>query len=619
MAASSINAFLVILDDPENGSGTKRRADPGIPNESILQDFRVLSKNTNGNQDIQGLLYVPEYPGSSPCTEETSQYIPQNVTRRNNLPTGENVIALAPWTSPECVLSLFEVVGNNVEAFIFYLPNVQEGIPPAVNDPVWGLGDGGSWKSSNKFPVYALPGPTGSSIMTQLGQYSGSNADAPNGSQLELEYTKGTLARMYAIVELSDPTSLPSLWAFLLIVLGIVLFLIGATSGFMHFFQRRRRNTLRRRIVDGEVDLERLGIKRLTVPQEAISMLPTFVYNPSEKELLDMPRDHITALSDLPVKQSDADTTPLPQVAASPAPIDAAAQHPPIPPTPRPTSSPTQPNQPPSYAQPTCPICLDDFIPHETTVRSLPCHHIYHPECIDPFLLQNSSLCPVCKSKVLPKGYCPETITNAMVRRERQQRRNRDRVRRVRGEEAAAQMPVASNAQPRPSRLMAVQGRMASFHRQFGRGSRLASTAGVTSQMPGNPAAVEMRSMNGEAVLSTSLLPSTTSTSPSPNPTVPPTTLSPPTTDTQQEQATPGPDATPTVTANHRSEQARRRASLFLREQQPAATAEEQEQERWAGLPKCEIYLSLPYPKRLRTLTNTFVGRKAFKSVFPGV
>ncbi|KAL8814751.1 MAG: hypothetical protein Q9223_006050 [Gallowayella weberi] len=581
MAASSIDTFVVVLEDPKDSSGTKHTT-----NENIVHAFRVLSTNTNGNQDIQGLLYVPDYPESSPCTDQTSQYIPENVTRRNILPSAESTIALAPWTSPECVLSLLDVVGNTVEAFIFYLPNSQDEPPPALNDRVWGLEDGGSWKSSHKFPVYAVPGPTGSSIMTQLGQYSGSISDAPNGSQLAQMHPQGSLARMYAIVELSDPTSLPSLWAFLLIVLGIVLFLIGATSGIMHFFQRRRRNTLRRRIVNGEVDLEKLGIKRLTVPQEAISMLPTFVYSPSEKELLDMPRDHITALSDFPATKSDAD---------SPAPIYAAAQHPPIPPTTRPTPSPSQPTQPPSYAQPTCPICLDDFIPHETTVRSLPCQHIYHPECIDPFLLQNSSLCPVCKSKVLPKGYCPETITNAMVRRERQQRRNRDRVRRIRGEEAAAQIPVASNAQPRPSRLMAVQGRMASFHRQFGRSSRLASRAGLSPQVPGNSAAVEMRSMNGEAVLSTS--PPVTSTSPPPTPGVPPSTLSPLSANTQPEQATPRQNTMPTVTANHRSEQARRRASLFLREQQPTATAEEQEQERWARLPKCRIYPFPPFPK----------------------
>jgi hypothetical protein len=56
-------------------------------------------------------------------------------------------------------------------------------------------------------------------------------------------------------------------------------------------------------------------------------------------------------------------------------------------------------------------------------VRALPCRHIYHPECIDSFLLQNSSLCPVCKTTALPRSFCPDVITDTMVRQERVARR----------------------------------------------------------------------------------------------------------------------------------------------------------------------------------------------------
>ncbi|KAL8757834.1 MAG: hypothetical protein Q9199_001905 [Rusavskia elegans] len=573
------------------------RTDISLAYINDIQDgIRALSTNTNGSQDIEGFLYVPEYPRGSSCIDQTSQYIPQNTTRVGDIPSVDGaLIALAPWTNPECVLSLFDVV-RGINAFIFYLPNSQPGAPPAVNDPVWGLGDGGRWKARNKFPVYAIPGPTGTSIMTQLGLYSGSISDAPNGSQLIQKYPYGTGARLYAAVGLANVTSLPSLWAFLLIVLGIVLFMIGFTSGVMHLDQRRRRNTLRRRIVDGEVDLERLGIKRLTVPQEAINMLPTFVYHPSEEELLDISKGHITALSDFPVEESD--TTANASSPAEPAPDAESnpAKHPALSPAALPIRSSPEPNQQPSYAQPTCPICLDDFTPQETTVRSLPCHHIYHPECIDPFLLRNSSLCPVCKSKVLPKGYCPELITNAMVRRERQQRRNRDRVRRIRGEEAAAQMPVASNVEPRASRFSAVPGRMANFHRQFGRSSRSASMAGM-SQPPTGPAAVELRSMNDDSVPSTASTPIASTSPPPSDPSAPATapTPSPPPPEPQPEQTRTRSTSTPTVTPNNRSERARRRASMFLREQQP--TVEEQEQERWARLPR---------------------WRKAIKSLFPG-
>ncbi|KAL9586374.1 MAG: hypothetical protein Q9212_000946 [Teloschistes hypoglaucus] len=633
MAASSIDAFVVIYNDPETISNLrhKDRANISFTYENLIQDnIRVLSPNANANSDIEGFLFVPEYPEGSPCINQTAQYIPQNATRIRDLPDVESMfMAIAPWipqaTCPDCVLSLLEAVRNSVKGFIFYLPESPAGAPPPISDPVWGLDDGGSWKSKYKFPVYAIQGPDGRSLMDQLGQYSGAVTHVPNSTAIINQYHPGHNAKMYAIVNLNNATSLPSLWAFLLIVLGIVLFMIGFTSGVMHLHQRRRRIALRQRIINGEVDLEKLGIKRLTVPQEAINMLPTFVCKPSEKDLLDRPRDHVTALSDFPIKESDTETTDSDKVAPPPPSTTLASPHPeeapkppPLPQPPTTTAPSTRQGQP-SYAQPTCPICLDDFIPFQTTVRSLPCHHIYHPECIDPFLLSNSSLCPVCKSKVLPKGYCPATITNAMVRRERQQRRNRDRIRRIRGEEAAAAMQVASLVEPNEGSWergrLAVQGRMASFHRQFGRGAREERSSAAAASP-----AVEMRDMNGNATASpppsayapapipaapaaATLTPTTFPNLPAPEvsqassllPAAPTLTL-PPSSATEQAQPPPPPAGTAATT--ERSERARRRISLFMhQEEQRHPTAEEEEQERLAGLP---------------------TWRKAIKSFFPG-
>ncbi|CAG8573564.1 2724_t:CDS:2 [Funneliformis caledonium] len=45
----------------------------------------------------------------------------------------------------------------------------------------------------------------------------------------------------------------------------------------------------------------------------------------------------------------------------------------------------------------TCPICLDDF-ESGVELRVLPCHHQYHKICIDPWLLDISPLCPMCKT-----------------------------------------------------------------------------------------------------------------------------------------------------------------------------------------------------------------------------
>ncbi|APA05770.1 hypothetical protein sscle_01g005400 [Sclerotinia sclerotiorum 1980 UF-70] len=53
-----------------------------------------------------------------------------------------------------------------------------------------------------------------------------------------------------------------------------------------------------------------------------------------------------------------------------------------------------------------CSICTEDFATGED-VRVLPCHHKYHPACIDPWLLNVSGTCPLCRHDLRP------TVTHA--------------------------------------------------------------------------------------------------------------------------------------------------------------------------------------------------------------
>ncbi|KAH8786668.1 hypothetical protein BGZ57DRAFT_851658 [Hyaloscypha finlandica] len=48
-----------------------------------------------------------------------------------------------------------------------------------------------------------------------------------------------------------------------------------------------------------------------------------------------------------------------------------------------------------------CSICTEDFKTGED-VRVLPCHHKYHPACIDPWLLNVSGTCPLCRHDLRP-------------------------------------------------------------------------------------------------------------------------------------------------------------------------------------------------------------------------
>lgn len=50
-----------------------------------------------------------------------------------------------------------------------------------------------------------------------------------------------------------------------------------------------------------------------------------------------------------------------------------------------------------------CSICTEDFTKGEE-VRVLPCNHKFHPVCVDPWLLNVSGTCPLCRIELTPQG-----------------------------------------------------------------------------------------------------------------------------------------------------------------------------------------------------------------------
>lgn len=243
---------------------------------------------------------------------------------------------------------------------------------------------------------------------------------------------------------------LPGLWIFLLTVLGVLLLFIFSSSIAMKIMQRQRRRSLQRRIAAGEVDLEALGIRRMNVPQRVLDKMPLYTYDkgscsttltteadpnhagePSnsqgmkETPPLKIPSNSRRFLKDRRAPFRKSLTDPF---TSSNQHVDSAPQTSPSPivVSPQETNTASR-SRNHNFSQTTCPICIDDFVAGESTVRELPCGHIFHPECIDTFLLQNSSLCPLCKTSVLPRGFIPDKITDLMVRQERFSRRNQGR------------------------------------------------------------------------------------------------------------------------------------------------------------------------------------------------
>lgn len=375
----------------------------------ISTGFQTLSTNNPNNYDaIEGLFYVPDVSQVAACNATYSQNIPSNVTTAASFPSSQQypLIAIFPWSSVDCVEAFLTAArADAVRAAITFQPNVTT--PPSPGDYSWSLQDTGHWRSDNQYPIYAVSSTLAVQMLTQLGLYSGNMTSAPNGAILASQYDSRDFPRLFTRVNLQNASNVPSLWIFLIIVLAVLLGIVIVASIVMHLVQRRQRSNLQRRLERGEVDLETLGIKKMNVPQEKIDEMPKYTF---------------TADPDVPAAVASPNSN-----------NHSSVEH------------------HPSFSQTTCPICIDDFIPNETTVRELPCKHIFHPECIDLFLRDNSSLCPLCKTSALPAGYCPIKVTNLMVRRERLVRRMRER----RRQSVAAAIAQSGGSRPPATRAQA--------------------------------------------------------------------------------------------------------------------------------------------------------------------
>ncbi|KAK4175446.1 hypothetical protein QBC36DRAFT_379344 [Triangularia setosa] len=382
----------------------------------------VLSSRFAGttNGVIQGLLYVPDLPYGHECVEETALHVPGSVARQSSLPpTNYYLIAIAPWINARCSRAYLAAARTApVRGFLFYLPGNSTEAPPSAESEMWDIAEEFEWKTQSGYPVYAISSMAGQVMMQHLSLYSGNLTEVPFGNNISARFQaeEEDYARIWTELVISTPPSSFATWLYFLIVVGVLLTVIASASLLMHLVQARRRYSLRQRVIAGEINLEGMGIKRLTVPLGHIKSFPLFTYHYEPPDTSSPPTSPRSAKS--PRSRSRRDSHGHSERRGSRT-IRSA------------TISEKSPSGPfatvTTNYQPYCEICLEPYQNRITIIRELPCGHIFHPGCIDEFLNENSSLCPLCKASMLPPGFCPK-ITNHMVKRERATRKIRGHI-----------------------------------------------------------------------------------------------------------------------------------------------------------------------------------------------
>ena len=177
----------------------------------LQSNIRTLSTNgaATGN-DITGLLYTPDLPENDPCFNASLSYVPRNATKPSDFPNNArySLVALAPWISPTCTLAyLAAAQEEETRGFLFFMTNDNTEAPPQANDAYWNVGDGGKWKQEYQFPVYVLPGASGSTLINATGDYSGNFSSVPNSQELLGMEDPSDFVRLYVDIDTGESNS----------------------------------------------------------------------------------------------------------------------------------------------------------------------------------------------------------------------------------------------------------------------------------------------------------------------------------------------------------------------------------------------------------------------------
>ncbi|KAJ5455372.1 hypothetical protein N7475_010493 [Penicillium sp. IBT 31633x] len=404
---TSMRPVATLWAGPGQAANSTSSVEENIAYRFVL-DRKVQTISSNGLPEtglVSGLLFVPSLETHDPCQKSTASFVPSNVTRYEDVSDfGYPLVGLAPWVSSECSLSFLDAAQKvGTHAMIFFQPSSNDtDIPPDSNSPLWTIDDEEEWRVHNHYPVYAIPGPAGITLINDLSWYSDQAPGIKRDVSSETFEIQQDSKRLFARIESGQETEkVPSLWSFVLAIAGTVIILSLILITIYRLVLRKRRSDFQRRINEGEVDIEALALNQMKAPREIVEEMPLYTYleikvpqgatppegkvlaNPTENEYGDKTNPSLPNEDNRPL--DDAGLTKPQAAVVNPGPNDPCRSHYRL-----------------SHTQTTCAICIDDFVPGSSVVRELPCGHIFDSECIDPFLTQNSCLCPLCKKSVLP-------------------------------------------------------------------------------------------------------------------------------------------------------------------------------------------------------------------------
>lgn len=217
MITIALEVSTVVLGNSLPNGINKNPLPANIAFYDTISPQAQLAQPSSEESTYAGLLYTPTL--GSDCEEKTAT-IARNLTLED-IPLPIGVIAFAP--SSNCQGNyIFQATQDGARAIVLYPTNNST---VAVISP-------DSITSDASIPIYFASWTDAAPIAEAMNQYNTDLLNVPFGQNLSGTYATSDYVRLVLKVDRSGASthSLPDLWIFLLIVLGLLCLIVATTS-----------------------------------------------------------------------------------------------------------------------------------------------------------------------------------------------------------------------------------------------------------------------------------------------------------------------------------------------------------------------------------------------------